>query len=168
MNPYLFAYSSLCPDDTAQAILDETKAVPTWVRPFPHAAIVLSDLAIADLSAVLHRRLGDTWFLLTALGRTHTDGWVPANLWNYVNHTAGTPVPTLPASHGPAPGYLLDGVVRQADARSRGLTPKKLRDQSFQRDRQLAIALRDRRLWPSLGPSPTDLRAHADSSAQLP
>ena len=104
MKPSLFTFSGLCDDQTAQAVLDATTAVATWVQPFPHAAIVLSDLPLAELSAVLHRQFGETWFLLTELGQGVTDGWVPADLWSYVNHRPGMPSPSLPAPAMPSPG----------------------------------------------------------------
>lgn len=107
MKPYLLTYSALCADDTAEAILNDTNAVVTWVRPFPHGAILLSGLALADLSAVLHSRLGDTWFLLTEVGRGAADGWLPKNLWDYVNHQSGAPMPVLP----PAPEVRSDSLA---------------------------------------------------------
>lgn len=110
MNPYLFAYSGLCSDEAAQDILNGTNAVITWVRPFPHAAILLSDLSLVDLSAVLHRRLGDTWFLVSSLGTNMADGWLPKELWNYVNHRPGTPAPMLPPAPA-APVHLDDAVA---------------------------------------------------------
>lgn len=95
MNPYLFTYSGLCSDESAQEILDGTNAIITWVRPFPHAAIVLSELSLVDLSAVLHRHLGETWFLVSSLGVNAADGWLPKDLWSYVNHRPGAPPPGL-------------------------------------------------------------------------
>ena len=98
MKPFFFAYSDLCSDASAQAILDEITAVDTWVRPFPHTAILLSDLTLRDLSAVLHSRLGDTWFLLSELSQEIADGWLPKNLWGYVNHQPGAAAPVLPVA----------------------------------------------------------------------
>lgn len=103
MKPYFFAYSNLCSDASAETILDETGAVATWVRPFPHAAILLSDLALRDLSVVLHSRLGETWFLLSELSQDIADGWLPKNLWSFVNHQPGAAAPVLPVAPAPAP-----------------------------------------------------------------
>lgn len=93
MKSYLFTYSQLCPSWHAQAILNETNAVTTWVQPFPSAAILLSDLDAYDLSAVLRARLGDTWFLVTELNRATVNGFLPGNLWQFVNNE---PTPALP------------------------------------------------------------------------
>lgn len=94
MKSYLFTYSQMCPVWHAQAVLNETNAVATWVQPFPSAAILLSDLDTHDLAAVLRARLGDTWFLITELNRATVDGFLPGNLWQFVNNepTASLPV----------------------------------------------------------------------------
>ena len=88
----MFAYSQLCPDWQAQAILDATQAVTNWIQPFPHAAIIQSSLDVRDLAAVLRRRLGQTWFLVSELHSASVDGWLPGNAWQFVN-TPGAPLP---------------------------------------------------------------------------
>ncbi|MYE13509.1 MAG: hypothetical protein F4X99_18020 [Gammaproteobacteria bacterium] len=101
MKPYLFTYSPLCPPLLAQAILNDTNAVVTWVQPFPHAAIVLSSLAARDLAAVFRGRLGETWFVVTEVNRATIDGYLPANLWDLMNNPQGAlaalPPPALQA-----------------------------------------------------------------------
>ena len=94
MKPYLFTYSQMCPFWHAQAILNETNAVATWVQPFPNAAIVISSLDSRDLGAVLRARLGATWFLITELNSGTVDGFLPGNLWQFVNND---PAASLPA-----------------------------------------------------------------------
>ena len=94
MKSYLITYSQMCPDWHAQAILNETNAVATWVQPFPYAAILLSSLNAYDLGAVLRARLGETWFLVTELNRGTVDGFLPGNLWQFVNND---PAASLPA-----------------------------------------------------------------------
>lgn len=94
MKSYMFAYSQLCPDWQAQAILDATQAVTNWIQPFPNAAIIQSSLDARDLAAVLRSRLGQTWFLVSELHSASVDGWLPGNAWQFVN-TPGGPLPFL-------------------------------------------------------------------------
>lgn len=102
MKPYLFTYSQMCPVWHAQAILNETNAVATWVQPFPNAAIVISSLDARDLGAVLRARLGETWFLVTELNSGTADGFLPGNLWQFVNSAPTTALPAFPSYPPPA------------------------------------------------------------------
>ena len=79
------AYSQAWTQAQVHSILNDTQAIDTWVAPFPHAAILISNLNAQDLGAVLHRRLSDAWFLVTELNPASVDGWLPENLWSYVN-----------------------------------------------------------------------------------
>ncbi len=98
MKSYIFAYSQLLSPWAAQLILDETNAVATWVQPFPNTAIILSDLDAQDLAAVLRQRLGETWFIVSRLEGHTSDGWLPGDVWPYVNHNPGAlALPSLPA-----------------------------------------------------------------------
>ena len=74
MKTYLFTYSQMCPVWQAQAILNTTGAVTTWVQPFPQAAIIVSTLNAHDLAAVFRSRLGETWFLITELNSAAVNG----------------------------------------------------------------------------------------------
>ena len=85
MKAYLFAYSQAWTQAEVHAILDDTQAIKTWIAPFPYAAILISNLNSRALGAVLHRRLSDAWFVVTELNPASVDGWLPSNLWNYVN-----------------------------------------------------------------------------------
>lgn len=87
---YLFTYSDLCPPWQAQAILNKTEAVYTWAQPFPNAALLASNLDARDLAAMLRRSLGETWFLITELNGVTVDGYLPGNLWQFIN-SARTP-----------------------------------------------------------------------------
>ena len=95
MKPFLFAYSQLCPDVLAHDVLNRTNAVATWVQPFPNAAIVISTLEARELGPVLHEHLGDTWFLLSEIHPAAVQGWLPANIWQFVNHRPETSTPRL-------------------------------------------------------------------------
>ena len=85
MKAYLFAYSQACSQAQVHAFLNDTNAIKMWVAPFPYAAILVSDLNTQDLGAILHRRLSDSWFIVTEMNRQTVDGWLPENLWEYVN-----------------------------------------------------------------------------------
>ena len=45
----------------------------------------VSQLNIHDLSAILRNRLPNVWVLVTEMGRQTVDGWLPGDLWEYVN-----------------------------------------------------------------------------------
>ena len=85
MKAYLFAYSQTCTQAQVHAFLNDTNAIKTWIAPFPYAAILVSDLSAQDLGAILHRRLSGAWFIVTEMDRQLVDGWLPGNLWTYVN-----------------------------------------------------------------------------------
>ncbi len=85
MKPYLFAYSQACPQAHAHAVLNDSQGVDTWVAPFPYAAILVSRLNTQDLSAILRDRLPGVWFMVTELDPKSVNGWLPGNLWEYVN-----------------------------------------------------------------------------------
>ena len=109
MKAYLFAYSQACVQAQVHAMLNDTQAIKMWVAPFPYAAILVSDLNSQDLGAVLHKRLSDAWFIVTEMNRQIVDGWLPGNLWEYVNKPGrawtqnlfGQLPPTPPASPPP-------------------------------------------------------------------
>ena len=85
MKSYLFTYSQACTQAHAHAILDATQAIDTWVAPFPHAAILVSRLDVQDLTNVLRGRLPNLWFMVTEMKGQSTNGWLPGDLWLYVN-----------------------------------------------------------------------------------
>ena len=85
MKSYLFTYSQACTQARAHAVLNDTQEVQTWVAPFPYAAILVSTLNIQDLTAILRSRLPGVWFMVTEMDHQTVDGWLPGNLWEYVN-----------------------------------------------------------------------------------
>ena len=109
MKAYLFAYSQTCTQAQVHAFLNDTNAIKTWIAPFPYAAILVSDLSAQDLGAILHRGLSGAWFIVTEMNRQLVDGWLPGNLWEYVNKPGqawtqslfGQLPPTPPASPPP-------------------------------------------------------------------
>lgn len=111
MKPYLFTYSQLCPEVFAHRVLDESNAISYWVQPFPNAAIITSSLDVKDLSAILHNRLGNTWFLVSELSQASVNGWLPQNLWQIVS------APALVSSQGLIPN---DGRNSKGQADGRG------------------------------------------------
>ena len=85
MKSYLFTYSQACAQEQAHAVLNDTQGVQTWVSPFPYAAILVSTLNTQDLSAILRNRLPGVWFMVTEMEHQNVDGWLPGDLWDYVN-----------------------------------------------------------------------------------
>ena len=85
MKSYLFTYSQACTQAQAHAVLNDTEGVQTWVAPFPYSAILVSRLNTQDLSAILRDRLPNVWFMITEMDQQTVNGWLPGNLWDYVN-----------------------------------------------------------------------------------
>ena len=86
MKPYLLTYSQACTPTNVHQLLNDTRAVETWVTPFPYAAILISKLNVDDLAAVLRGRIPGIWFMVTELNPHSVQGWLPGNLWEYVNN----------------------------------------------------------------------------------
>lgn len=86
MKAHLFTYSQACTQSQVHAVLNDTAGVKTWVAPFPYAAILISELSAADLGAVLRARLPGVWLLVTEVNARTVDGWLPKDLWEYVNN----------------------------------------------------------------------------------
>ena len=112
MKSYLLAYSQACAPAQVQYLLNDTQAIETWVAPFPYSAILLSKLNVHDIAAVIRNRLPGVWFMITELKSDGVQGWLPGDLWEYVNDpqqawsrklfAALVPIPPAP-SHGAAP-----------------------------------------------------------------
>ena len=112
MKAYLLAYSQACTPTKAHQLLNDTPAVETWVTPFPYAAILISKLNVNDLAAVLRDRIPGVWFMVTELNPHSVQGWLPGNLWEYVNDpqqacsknllTGLSETPPLPARRRPS------------------------------------------------------------------
>ena len=86
MKAYLLTYSQTCIPIHVHRILNDTKAIETWVAPFMYAAVLISKLDVHDLSAVLRSRIPDVWFVVTELNAGAVQGWLPADFWEYVNN----------------------------------------------------------------------------------
>lgn len=112
MKSYLLTYSQACTPTQVQYLLNDTQAIETWVTPFPYAAIILSKLNVHDLAAVIRNRLPGVWFMMNELNSDTVQGWLPADIWEYVNDPQQAwsrklfatlaPVPPAP-SHGASP-----------------------------------------------------------------
>ena len=85
MKSYLLSHSGACAPEHVQQVLNETQAVETWITPFPYAAILISRLDVRDLAAVIRERLPGVWLMVTELNGGSVQGWLPADLWEYVN-----------------------------------------------------------------------------------
>ena len=86
MKAYLLTHSQACTPTHVQTLLNETEGIETWVSPFPYGAILVSERNVRDLAAVLRSRLPDVWFMVTELNGNAVQGWLPGNLWEYVNN----------------------------------------------------------------------------------
>lgn len=85
MKSYLLSHSGACTPEHVHQVLNDTQAVETWITPFPYAAILISRLDVGDLAAVIRERLPGVWLMVTELNGRSVQGWLPANLWEYVN-----------------------------------------------------------------------------------
>lgn len=85
MKSYLLSHSEACTSEQVQQVLNDTRAVETWIAPFPYAAILISQLDVRDLAAVIRERLPGVWLMVTELNGRSVQGWLPADLWEYVN-----------------------------------------------------------------------------------
>ena len=86
MKAYLLTHSQACTPTHVQSLLSETEGIETWVSPFPYGAILVSELHVRALAAVLRSRLPAVWFMVTELNGNAVQGWLPGNLWEYVNN----------------------------------------------------------------------------------
>lgn len=86
MKAYLLTYGQMGIPTHIHGILNDTKAIETWVAPFMYAAVLISKLDVHDLSAVLRPRIPDVWFVVTELNAGAVQGWLPADFWEYVNN----------------------------------------------------------------------------------
>jgi len=81
---YLLTYNSVFNPEYVHQILNNTRAIQTWVSPFPYSAIVLSNLTVNELAAVLQTHFAGVWFMLAEVNKDNTNGWLPAQFWEYV------------------------------------------------------------------------------------
>ena len=89
MKSHLLTYSQATTPVQVQHMLNESGAIETWVAPFPYAAILVSKLDVHDIAAILHSRLPGVWFMVTELDAAAVQGWLPRDLWEYVNDPQG-------------------------------------------------------------------------------
>ena len=86
MKSHLFTFSQLCTQKHVHEVLNHTEGVQTWIAPFPYSAILVSKLSAQDLSAILRERLpNNMWFMVAEMDPQAVNGWLPGNLWGYVN-----------------------------------------------------------------------------------
>lgn len=86
MKAFLFAHSSAKAPEAVYEVLNGTRAVSTWVSPFPYAAILLSNLSVFELSAVLQIHFLNTWFVVIEATPENCNGWLPPQFWAYINN----------------------------------------------------------------------------------
>ena len=55
----------------------------------------MSDLDLKDLGAVLQSRFGGTWFLVTEITASTVQGFLPGNLWQFIDGAPSAQYPSL-------------------------------------------------------------------------
>ena len=85
MRAFALSHNIVIPPEDVYDILNATSAVVTWVSPYPYLDIVLSNLTVAELSAVLQTHFAGIWFLLVEATPINSDGWLPGQFWEYIN-----------------------------------------------------------------------------------
>lgn len=95
MHAYLLAHGAGCTPSEVRAVLNRIDTIRTWIAPFPYAAIVVCSDSAHDLTEKIRGHLPELWFLVTTTNRTSTQGWLPANLWEFVNTPEQAQVPGL-------------------------------------------------------------------------
>ena len=114
MKPYLFTYSATCSQTGVHAMLNATEAIHNWVSAFPHSAILVSNLDTRELSAILRRKLNGAWFVVAQIDSQSIDGWLPDDLWQFVNNPGEASLAgLLPQQPTPTPGGI-GGLVGSA------------------------------------------------------
>jgi len=133
MKPYLFTYSATCSQARVHAMLNATEAIKNWVAAFPHSAILVSNLDTRELSAILRLKLNGAWFVVTQIDSKATDGWLPDDLWQFVNNPGEASLAKLlPHQPSPAPGGI-GGLVGSAIGRAKALAGQGLAGSAMER-----------------------------------
>ena len=86
MRAYLFSWNTLVPQEFVASVLNGSTAVETWVSPIPTSAIVISKLNVSELAAVLRVHFGEIWFILVEATPQNSNGWLPAQFWEYIGN----------------------------------------------------------------------------------
>lgn len=86
MKAFLFSYSALAQPEYVHNVLNTTRAIATWVTPFPYSAIVVSDLTVNELTAVFQTHMGEAWFIIVELAAGSCNGILPKQFWEYVEN----------------------------------------------------------------------------------
>ena len=84
MNAYWLSCNIALSFDFVTGVLDGSKAIDTWVSPYPCSAILLSRLSLNELTAVLHTHFGQAWFILIELNAQNSNGWLPGEFWEQI------------------------------------------------------------------------------------
>ena len=99
MHAYLLSHGAACTPREVHSVLNGIDTIRTWIAPFPYAAVVICTDTVHALTTKIRAHLPDMWFLLAELDRTNTQGWLPANLWDFVNAPERAELPGVPDPH---------------------------------------------------------------------
>ena len=134
MKPYLFTYSAACSQAGVHAILNATNAIENWIAPFPHSAILVSNLDTRELGAILRHHLNGAWFVVTQIDSQLIDGWLPGDMWQYVNNPGEASLAGLaPHQPLPPPPGGLGGLLGSTIGRTKGLAGQGLVGSAMER-----------------------------------
>lgn len=84
MKAFLLTYNSIFPPERVHQILNSTRAIETWLSPYPFAAVVLSRLTVNELAAVLQTHFAGIWFIVVEANKDNSNGWLPPQFWEYI------------------------------------------------------------------------------------
>jgi len=90
MKAFIFVHNNVLTPEYVYGILNNTRAVQTWVSPFSSTFIIVSNLSIHELTAVLNTHLSGIWFVLVEANKENTNGWLPGEFWEYLIHPQAT------------------------------------------------------------------------------
>jgi hypothetical protein len=84
MRAYLLTHGATLEQEKVHGILNSTRAIETWLSPFPYAAVLVSKLTLGELTAVIRSHFGDHWFIVVETNRDNVNGWLPKQFWDYL------------------------------------------------------------------------------------
>jgi hypothetical protein len=69
-----------------QSFLDaHPEYVKNWISQFDHAILIVSDRDVWDLGRWLHETYpGGSFFMITEVHISKINGWMPANVWEFI------------------------------------------------------------------------------------
>ena len=103
LKAFLLVFHSGVPRQTITDYLDTRPEVLDWLSPFPNAVFIVSRGNVRELQQVIHQQFSTLFFCLAEVGAQNADGWLPPNVWDFVNNPKSSgkwdlPPPLPPSS----------------------------------------------------------------------